>query len=481
MKLNNAIFSGVAVILMGVWICSAPANAAGDVRDVKNFGAVGDGVSDDTAALQAAIDDLPEDGGVVYIPAGTYMVANLRLKSGTDLRGAGQATVLRARPDAATILGFADGPQDRIRISDLVVDGNKEEQSDSGFGLYLPPGSPTTNLAVERVRFQNHKYDAIVIGKSNYLPEQDHRNLLFRDIEIRTTDKTGILIQSGSDIWIDHAHIVNVGSANGDAGIETAQRSNVSNLSITNSRIEGSAHHNIFLCDTSNARIENNYLYFAGRVDESGSGIQANRAYAETMTGLTVVGNTIEASLGYSICTSGVDEFVMVGNRIKGGEVDGDPGIRVGGGSKNWVISGNTITDVRSIGLAVVAEPADQSVNATISGNLIQGCVMWGIALSGGQNISVTGNTIIDNGTWQQIEAENRSGIMIGGGQHVIVTCNRIGNSPGNSTQTYGVLEVGASDFNSIYANDLSNNAVAAYVTVGDNTRVWSNQGVAEK
>jgi len=167
---------------------------------------------------------------------------------------------------------------------------------------------------------------------------------------------------------------------------------------------------------------------------------------------------------------------VMVGNRIKGGKIDGDPGIRVGGGSKNWVISGNTITDVRSIGLAVAAEPVDQSVNATISGNLIQGCMMWGIALSG-QNISVTGNTIIDNGTWQEIEAENRSGIMIGGGQHVIVTGNRIGNSPENSTQTYGVLEVGASDFNSIYGNDLSNNAIGAYVTVGANTKVWGNQG----
>ncbi|MCK4323045.1 MAG: right-handed parallel beta-helix repeat-containing protein [Armatimonadetes bacterium] len=474
MKLNNGVLVWIAVVLLGAWICIAQANGVNDVRNVKDFGGVGDGVSDDTAAIQAAIDDLPDAGGVVSISAGTYIVSNLRLKSGTDLRGAGQATVLKARPDAATILRFADGPQDRIRISDLVLDGNKEEQSDSGYGLYLAPGSPTTNLAVERVRFRNHKYDAIVIAKSNYLPEQDHRNLLFRDIDIRTTDKNGIRIQSGSDIWIDRACIVN----NDGHGIYTEYRSNVENLSVANSQIAGSGKHNIFLGDTSNARIENNYLYFSGRIDDTCSGIQANRAYAETMTGLTVVGNTIEASQGYGICTSGVDEFVMVGNRLKGGR---DPGIRVGGGSKNWLISGNTITGVYSIGLVVVAEPADQSVNATISGNVFQGCCMSAIALSGGQNISVTGNTIMDNATWRldadDPEATDWSGIQIGGAEHVLVTGNRTGNSPGNSTQGYGVVEEGAADFNSIYGNDLSNNAVAAYATVGANTKVWGNQG----
>src|SRR5712692_283420 len=45
----------------------------GDVVSVKNFGAVGNGIADDTAAFQVAHDALPSTGGIIYIPAGTYL------------------------------------------------------------------------------------------------------------------------------------------------------------------------------------------------------------------------------------------------------------------------------------------------------------------------------------------------------------------------------------------------------------------------
>jgi hypothetical protein len=57
--------------------------------NVRDFGAVGDGTTDDTRALQAALDATP--AGAVYLPPGRYLVSDfIRItRSGVVLRGAG--------------------------------------------------------------------------------------------------------------------------------------------------------------------------------------------------------------------------------------------------------------------------------------------------------------------------------------------------------------------------------------------------------
>lgn len=61
--------------------------------NVKDFGAVGDGVTDDTAAVQTAIHFLPE-GGLLRFPAGSYRTGPLALKSHITLEFAREAVLL---------------------------------------------------------------------------------------------------------------------------------------------------------------------------------------------------------------------------------------------------------------------------------------------------------------------------------------------------------------------------------------------------
>ena len=55
---------------------------------VSDFGAKGDGITNNTTYIQNAIDSLP-NGGTVYIPAGVYKTNCLSLREGIQLRLAG--------------------------------------------------------------------------------------------------------------------------------------------------------------------------------------------------------------------------------------------------------------------------------------------------------------------------------------------------------------------------------------------------------
>lgn len=77
----------------------APLPSAPPRWNVKDFGAVGDGVADDTPALAAALAAAhadPAGGGVVLLPAGTYVLRQpLRIsRSGIVLRGEGVSACL---------------------------------------------------------------------------------------------------------------------------------------------------------------------------------------------------------------------------------------------------------------------------------------------------------------------------------------------------------------------------------------------------
>jgi hypothetical protein len=67
----------------------APIPTLREVANVKNFGAKGDGIADDTGAIRAAIAQTAH--GAIYFPAGRYLITDFiqLTKSNVVLRGAG--------------------------------------------------------------------------------------------------------------------------------------------------------------------------------------------------------------------------------------------------------------------------------------------------------------------------------------------------------------------------------------------------------
>src|ERR1700722_16564660 len=67
--------------------------------DVRNFGAVGDGVADDTQAIQNAANACP-DMGTITFSSGNYLVRGIVLKGGCTHTGTGHRSVSLSSPNA---------------------------------------------------------------------------------------------------------------------------------------------------------------------------------------------------------------------------------------------------------------------------------------------------------------------------------------------------------------------------------------------
>jgi hypothetical protein len=99
-----------------------------DTVSVKDFGAVGDGVADDTAAVQAAINALTiGGGGTVYLPKGIYICTTLNLKNRVVLQGAGRgATVLKLKAGTDANLLVVEAAGALMGWHSLTFNGNQE-------------------------------------------------------------------------------------------------------------------------------------------------------------------------------------------------------------------------------------------------------------------------------------------------------------------------------------------------------------------
>ena len=104
-------------------VSAGSAQEGGRVVNVREFGARGDGVADDTAAIQTAI-NAAKPGETIYFPGGVYGVSNFVVKnrSGLSFVGDGQKSTIKQKTGAARI-ATVEASRD-IAISNLSFDAN---------------------------------------------------------------------------------------------------------------------------------------------------------------------------------------------------------------------------------------------------------------------------------------------------------------------------------------------------------------------
>jgi hypothetical protein len=134
-------------------IGAAPATSQVPMFNVRDFGAEGDGVTDDRAAIQAALIAARDaGGGTVYLPKGTYVVAtrspsevstykgSVRVYSGTTLMGEGPLrSIIKVGDNAPgnfpVLFAHSNSSEDitsDIVFRDFSIDGNRSRETSGG-------------------------------------------------------------------------------------------------------------------------------------------------------------------------------------------------------------------------------------------------------------------------------------------------------------------------------------------------------------
>jgi len=200
-------FTGGTWLAAGIaWGCVLSAGAAGERFDARQSGAVGDGVADDTIALQRVIDDAAAAGGIAWVPAGRYVVRPLELKSNLTLWLDADAVLLGSThrmdysPRVQRALIMATGRTNIVVRGAGTIDGRGRELAVDTARCLADgrlPGDPVLAQALRKVLEQGKFGDT-----PRPRPEEPDRPHLLGFVDCRDVRVEDVTLRDGA-CWIN--------------------------------------------------------------------------------------------------------------------------------------------------------------------------------------------------------------------------------------------------------------------------------------
>ncbi len=340
--------------------------------NVKDFGALGNGLHDDTANIQAAISALPAAGGQVLIPAGTYVItSSIVLGEGTRLCGVGSGSILRVSAGASGIdvLKIGDGTSTTSFAAVTNLKISSDGQKSAGAAIVL---NKAYRVWLESLSLE-FQYRGVYIHNSTavWLNRSD----------IRDTKENAITIESDlgqgfewyiDSVLCDNPTITNTGTGLLWDGGESLHVSHSNFQRFTNG----------FVANTSAGR-ESRFAFIEGMICDfaSDNNIRITNNGTGTTIGLTFTNCWSGTATNYGILIDRPGSGIVQGIRWVGGKVfhNGLAGFRLAGGQDSHISACDIIANSQTVsagrhGIEVGGDVGEFSItNNRIGGGFQQG------------------------------------------------------------------------------------------------------------
>jgi hypothetical protein len=300
-----------------------PTRARGSaVLNVRNYGAFGDGIHDDTAAIQRAISSLPSTGGTVYIPAGTYLidaVKNVRLRSLMHLQ-LDPAAKLVAKPNAADRSYVINA----YKVNDVEISGGQVVgERDQHLGTTGEWGHCVMVRGCKRVTVRDMRMskgwgDGLSIGAADGSVTVLSEDVVVANVVCSGNRRQGLTIGRSKNIRVYDSEFSYTGGIKPSCGIDIEP--DLVGTSITDGVL-----------------IENCWIH-----NNASNGVMAYKQ----VRNVTIQGCTIERNQGYGILAISAVNGKILNNNLSHNRLYG-VGVRVA--TTGYAISGNTFRNNKTL------------------------------------------------------------------------------------------------------------------------------------